>query len=309
MANTLKIAFFLILCILVGVNNVSLANIAPGESEREGGGDERKRVVGAFSYSTPEHTVNFGDMYGDSSNVHVFLADMSSSVIFNVEDYNTEQTIPVLIAADALIMRAYNSWRRSGYGFQRVSSTPPLDPSFPGVITRIVESPENTLAWTNINSGGVVGQTTININRRFFESHGLDNYYRARELGYIPMRMGVEEYINMLFYLTILHESGHSLGLGHPDFRGNPISYEWRQIVPPTPFRQRPSIMLSGLSEGQYFIGNLSRHLGRPISIDDINISNNDIQGASIMRVGGVPANISNCFVSLVTGLLLRQSR
>ncbi|MFD1296643.1 hypothetical protein ACFQ4Q_08340 [Lysobacter gummosus] len=114
--------------------------------------------------------------------------------------------------------------------------------------------------------------------------------------------ISVAEYLDMVVRETVIHEVGHTLGLMHtseelgPTTEG-PDEYLIEILSAPNTTDADPSILATGPDPeppGGLYLHQLSRRLGRPVTLDDIRPSQRDLQGASLQWRGLTQRDVSD---------------
>ncbi|ENH9205162.1 hypothetical protein ACUI5U_002745 [Vibrio vulnificus] len=255
----------IILFVTLLVSTGCLANDIPNEN---------KHVVGIFDDNTNQ-LMNTNSIYGES--IRVFIVEQNHQLTINI--YEQE---PIVINLYSEMESVIERWRESGLRID-LTTTIPEDQNY---ISILVGNNGSAYGYTNFNSPrDEMAITRLTIDSRGFQ-HYLPNYYqRLRDANIISSDMDIREFTRMMVRVTLIHEFGHALGLAHHDedrvqIEGHP-GRSGREIVRCGLSNSRPSIMLSGRTGS--FLSNLSTFLNRPVTINDVFPSRNDLEGVERM--------------------------
>ena len=234
---------------------------------------EHKAIYGMYDDEI-DRAVDVGEIYGTPVSYFLAAPVITLDVGVRAGCSSLPQTIRVDLAQH--VRRALENWKRAGFQFRLSGSE--IEPAGHGINIVVANDWTQGLGWTNFHR---TSPTRVHINQAAIQRCA--NFQALRDLGAIRPDMALQEYLEMTVFLTVSHEFGHALGLGHSD----PPAPGYELIVTPTNIRQAPSLMLSGVSQEQIYILELSRFLRRHVVLADIGPSRNDIQGANIMLRGG----------------------
>lgn len=256
---------------------------------------DAKNVVGVFDIDT-NRPLNTRDVYGDV--IYYYIPDNIRDISIVLPDGGR-----VSIDLESEIENAITAWSASGLRFIRVNSNVGLT-RYIGY--RLGDTP-NDFGHTNFNQPRDDDAITrVAISPLGFERGVPRYYYGLREQGRIPQDMDIADFMRMWMRLTVLHETGHALGLAHhdDDNRDVPGFRIGRMLVRCGTIFSRPSIMVSGAT-GSY-INFISQYLSRPVTITDIILSRNDLEGAD--RMFNYRASLSGLFSLMCIALLSSRS-
>lgn len=231
-------------------------------------------VVGYFNEDL-NAPYNTRDIYG--SVIRYYIPPEINNVQITVDD------ITVHVNLEDEILSAINEWAHESNGlrFERILSSEGQN----GYIRFGITTNANTYGNTVFNSLSEIDGSIsrVNLEPRGFTRQIPNLYSGLRNVNAISSATDITELVRMMVNLTLRHEIGHALGLAHHDENGVHVGPNeiGRLIVMCGLSASRPSIMLSGRS-GNY-LRILSEHLHRPVTISDIAISRNDLQGAGRM--------------------------
>ncbi|WP_157798242.1 hypothetical protein [Aeromonas cavernicola] len=240
-----------------------------------------KNVVGVFNEET-NLLINSQDVYGDIIRYYI-PSDMRNLVI------NLPSQVFVAINLEQEIEYAISMWQRQQQGSRRPinfmrSLVRPTDTRYIGYrLGTTTDSYGNTNYNSPSNNDAI---TRVVLQPRTFELQMPRRYHMAINAGDISRETDISDFTRMMVRLTIIHETGHALGLLHHDDDieqnfNHPTRVGRRIVNCPLSFTP-PSIMISGRNNTDYFTS-LRRHLGRSVTLADISPSRNDIDGAHIM--------------------------
>lgn len=234
---------------------------------------DTKNVIGIFD-SNSNTPINTRDVYGDV--INYYIPDNARTIEIRMPDGNY-----VSIDLGAEIEHAISEWSEAGIRFNRLTS---------------IQGTSRYIGYRIGNDGSAYGYTNFNeprdndaitrisIDPVGFASYGPRYYSRLMGAGMIPRDMSMNDFMRMMVRLTVLHETGHALGLAHHNEDG--VAFPGytrigREIVRCGISISRPSIMVSG-SSGSY-LSLISQFLSRPVTINDVVLSRNDLEGANRM--------------------------
>ncbi|MUK93012.1 hypothetical protein GNP80_11215 [Aliivibrio fischeri] len=232
-----------------------------------------KNVVGIFNVDTNK-AVNTRDVYGDVINYYI-PPEINTITIHSPNDGD------VSIDLQSEIEFVISEWREAGLRFNRLSS-------IQGTTRYIgyrLGNDASAYGYTNFNEpreGDAI--TRLSLDPSGFTRFIPDYYRRLMRAGMISSNMTMHEFIRMMVRVTLLHETGHALGLAHHDENGHEFiggMRVGREIVRCGINISRPSIMQGG-SSGSY-LSLVSQFLSRPVNINDVVLSRNDLEGADRM--------------------------
>lgn len=176
-----------------------------------------------------------------------------------------------------LIIEAMHEWDRSRVPVRlaRAGETPSVRIR-QGVLARSA-----MLGWTN-----ALAQTReITISPHNIATNAQLNYYELVRTGYLDSTTTLDAYASMIAALTVRHEIGHALGLGHTTAGATDQPNAHFTEIISTPMFEffEPSIMTA--SHLLYFQALREIHL-RAVTNADIRVTERDLDGANLMWDG-----------------------
>lgn len=251
--------------LLISVLSISLSAIAAPTPAEE------KQVVGYADDSGMLY--NTYDIYGSVLSYYIPENEYTLSISSRASDGHMAH---VDINYPEYVLEALREWVPVGISLNR---------SFMGsvrehtVLFGIVNHNDNSLGSSVFNPHG---NSRVNIGRVVFNNIGLNNYEKLKQRHAIPADMSPEDYLRLKIRITLKHEIGHVLGLLHNNEGGVELPLGRGVNISNCPLRnQPPSIMLNGSNYD--YIDRLSAFLERPVTVNDIGPSANDIAGARMM--------------------------
>lgn len=245
-----------------------------------------KNVIGVFDSSTNK-ALNTHEIYGDV--INYYIPDNIRHITISIG-----QNPPIDIDLEQEIEFAIREWTSAGLRFNRLTS----NTGTTRYIGYRLGSDGSAYGYTSFNSPNDNDAITrVTLDTRGFSSQIPDYYRGLLEYNRIPSNATISDLVRMMVRLTILHETGHALGLAHHDENGvllpNPTRIG-REVARCGITISRPSVMVSG-RDGS-FISILSQFLNRPVTIDDIVASRNDLEGAHNMFTISTPRTAISLF-------------
>ncbi|MGL4476455.1 MAG: hypothetical protein ACRCT7_18695 [Shewanella sp.] len=234
---------------------------------------DTKNVIGVFD-SNSNTPINTRDVYGEV--INYYIPDNARTIEIRMPDGNY-----VSIDLGAEIEYAISEWSEAGIRFNRLTSNQGTS----RYIGYRLGYDGSAYGYTNFNEPRDNDAITrLSIDPVGFASYGPRHYSRLMGAGMIPRDMSMNDFMRMMVRQTVLHETGHALGLAHHNEDG--VAFPGyarigREIVRCGISISRPSIMVSG-SSGSY-LSLISQFLSRPVTINDVVLSRNDLEGANRM--------------------------
>ncbi|WP_104024569.1 hypothetical protein [Vibrio hyugaensis] len=251
-----------------------------------------KNIIGIFNNDT-NNPINTRDVYGDV--INYYLPENINTITIHTSTYGS-----VSIDLNLELEQVISEWREAGLQFNRMVSN---------------QGMTRHIGYRIGNDGSAYGYTNFNeprendaVTRVSIDTNALSRlspryYERLIAENRISRDMPFPEFIRMVVRVTLLHETGHALGLAHNNENGSvfPGGHRiGREIIRCGIVTARPSIMVSGAPISSHEHGSyldlLSRYLSRNITINDVALSRNDLDGANRMFTSHSPRGAVSLF-------------
>ncbi|MCW5003516.1 hypothetical protein M7963_18535 [Enterobacter roggenkampii] len=187
----------------------------------------------------------------------------------------TLNIFPRMIAEEVIAI-----WQVTTFPFSSVQGNQPLSLA---ISTGRLPLPEQVGVTNPLGS-----PHTVTIDMDHIVNHAVRDYETSVSQGYINQgRTSFQDFVVMLTRLTLMHEIGHAMGLGHPNANTDPEQADYggyfRVLIPADGSVPTPSIMVH---DTRLYFQYLSQTLGRDVRPEDIRPSERDIRAANIMWSG-----------------------
>lgn len=223
-------------------------------------------------------TPRFRDKWNGNFLVSIESMGSFTSSVADMSSLDSAQATAITLSLRPLITQAMTEWNRSRVPIRQVRGE-----EVPSVRIRQGVLAESTmLGWTNV----LPHTREITISPSNIIESAVLNYSDLVQRGILDSSVtSLGEYANMLAALTVRHELGHALGLGHPTAGGaDQPAGNFSVIIPATDFDlDEPSTMVA--EHRVYFESLHGIHL-RALVPADIRVSERDIDGVNLMWDG-----------------------